>query len=169
MVPLFAAGGCPSSAARSSSSIIVDSRLRKVRSKVRLGLEAPSSQRKCLIVSVSYGVLKRTAGGSSGRQRIHGYKTQRTSRKFCAGPSCVRFADDTNAAMRAIARLRPDRDVHIPAEPGQLTHQALIGEVRELAIEEGRNFRLIDAYEGRRSNPGSNADGKTKPGLAAGF
>jgi hypothetical protein len=73
--------------------------------------------------------------------------------------------------MRPCARLRGFVLTVMSASwpSGQLTHQALIGEVRESAIEEGRNFRLIDAYEGRRSNPGSNADGKTKPGLAAGF
>src|SRR5882757_6510833 len=69
---------------------------------------------------------------------------------FFAGSSRVRFANNTDAALSTVARLRPDRDFHVLAERSQEAHQALAGEVREPSVEQRRHLRLIDAHEPRR-------------------
>src|SRR5258708_1209553 len=68
--------------------------------------------------------------------------------------SRMRFAGDADTAVCPIARLRPDRDVDIPAERGEQAHQTFAGEVRKPAIEKRRYLRLIDAHEVRRCDLG---------------
>ncbi len=61
----------------------------------------------------------------------------------------MRFADDTNTAVRPISGLRFDSDVHILTERCQKTHKAFAGEMPEPSIEQRRHLRLIDAQEPR--------------------
>ena len=82
---------------------------------------------------------------------IAGY-FRRAKKIWWRASSCMRFGDDADAAVRPIARLRPEGDVHLVAECGQQTHQAPTGEVREPSAEEGRHFRLVDAHERRHRN-----------------
>lgn len=53
----------------------------------------------------------------------------------------MRFADNTGATVRTVARLRSDRDVHVLAECGQEAHQALAGKIRQPSNTPAVGFR----------------------------
>ncbi len=75
--------------------------------------------------------------------------------RYCSRcTSSTRFADNMDAALSAVARLRPDGDLHVLPKGGQKTHQALAGEVRKPPIEARRYLRLIDAHQRRRRHLG---------------
>ncbi len=73
---------------------------------------------------------------------------------FLLKSSRVRLTDNTDTAVRTVGRLRSDRDLHILAERGQETHQALAGKVGAPAVEQRRHLWLIDAHERRCRNLG---------------
>ena len=77
-----------------------------------------------------------------GRRRRSGGWTLREGHD-----SGAHVVDDANPPGVASARLRFDHDLDILAKPGQQAHQALAREVRQMAVEQGRHFRLIDAHE----------------------
>jgi hypothetical protein len=60
----------------------------------------------------------------------------------------MRLADYADAAVCAVAWLHSDGDVHVLAERSQQTHQALAEKVGEPAIEQCRDFRLVNARRG---------------------
>lgn len=61
--------------------------------------------------------------------------------------SSMRFTENANAAVFAVARLRPDGDLHVLAERDQKTHQALAGKIGEAPIDQRRHLGLVDAHE----------------------
>jgi len=89
---------------------------------------------------------RRLAVRGASRGRI-----PRLSQRCISG---VRVGSDLDAPSFAMAGLRPDNDLHVLAERGQEPHQALAGEVREAAVEQGRDLRLIDSHKHCRSNLG---------------
>ena len=84
----------------------------------------------------------------------------------------VSLADNPDAPVTTVGRLRLDRDLDILAEPGQQPHQAVAREIGEPSIEQSRHFGLIDAEQRRSGDLGqappfddlSNQDGKLRFG-----
>lgn len=65
--------------------------------------------------------------------------------------------DDPNASALTTARLGSDDYLDILTQCGQQSHQPAARKIGEAAIEQGRNFRLIDAHQAGRSHLGQTA------------